>query len=168
MATSSEFFANKNKLDWESERHGDLVYKYAEELANAKAELEDLKLVLEIERAELDKDIRADPEAWGIGKITEEAVRTTILLQTVIKKLTRKINKAKHHVDIVQAALTALEAKRRSMDNLVSLHGQQYFASSSSHGVSSDDGEGQRQKASKGLMAKTAKQLKKEAEEEDE
>jgi len=73
-------------LDVEWLRQPQLMIKYAKISAEAKMEVLSAKENLDLVRAELDKDIRSDPDKFGIAKITESAVLNTIISNQRYKK----------------------------------------------------------------------------------
>jgi len=106
-----------------------LYHKYAKKLANAKQHLEEEKAELELCKAELDRDIRSEPGQFNLEKITENVVSSTIIIQDKYQQRQAEVIDLKHQVDILQAAVTTLDHRKRALENLVSLHGQDYFSS---------------------------------------
>jgi hypothetical protein len=104
---------------------------WGEKLADAQLELDEAKSVLAVVVAELDNDIRSDPESHGVKKITESAVSSAIPRSDVHQRAVKKLNKARHAVNVLQAAVDGLEHRKRALTSLVELHGQDYFATPS-------------------------------------
>lgn len=130
-------------LDTEWIRQPTLFFEYAEQLTDARNELDEAKSRLEVAKAELDEvcasldtQIRSNPESFGVtSKITETVVKNTVLLHADYKKAKKKcediqkeILQTKHNVDILQAFVSSLDVKKTALENLVKLHGQNYFA----------------------------------------
>ena len=103
--------------------------EYGERLADAQFVLDQAKSKLEVLKAELDALIRKDPAMFGLAKITEGAVATTVTAHPGIVDAVAAVNEAKHTVNILQAAVDGLEHRKRALTMLVELHGQAYFAS---------------------------------------
>ncbi len=116
------------QLDKEWVGQAVLFMEWAEKLADKRAELEDLKDALTIVEAELSRSIRNDPTEYGVSKVTEAAVKAAIPECKDYRRAVRRINKAKHVVDVYQALVTAIDHRRRALENLVNLHGQKYFS----------------------------------------
>lgn len=117
------------RLDEEWVGQPKLYLHYAKELADARRDLDLAKNELELTRAELDADIRADPSQYEFdGKPTEKAIEACILCQKRYKKANEEVISAKHAVDVFAAMVTALDHRKRALENLVDLHGQGYFA----------------------------------------
>ena len=83
---------------------------------------------LDLTKAELDKEIRMHPESFDIAKITEAAVTAAIISHSKYKEANRNYLDAKYESDVSSAAVRAIDARKDALENLVRLHGQQYFA----------------------------------------
>lgn len=118
-----------NQLDVEWLKQPKLYERYAERLADAKRDLEIAKSELEVTRAELDQDIRDRPDAYDLGKVTEPAIANVILTEKEYRRSRKKVIECKHFVDVLDAMVTALDHRKKALENLVFLHGQSYFAS---------------------------------------
>ena len=105
-----------------------LYHKYAKKLATAKQKLEEDKAELELCKAELDRDIRSNPSEFNLEKITENVVSNTIITQEKYRALQAQMLDTKHQVDVLQVAVTTLDHRKRALENLVNLHGQDYFS----------------------------------------
>lgn len=105
-----------------------LLMRYARNAAQARMALDKAKEALELARAEIDKKIRTIPEKYGIEKVTEGAVQAAILTQTAFKEATDTFIQAKFDADIAQGAVNAVNQRKDALENLVRLHGMQYFA----------------------------------------
>lgn len=115
-------------LDLEWLDQASLMLKYTKHFAKTRKQLDEAKENLDVIKAELDKDIRNNPDDYGIDKITESVVQNTILLQPGYKLANKKVIDCKYEVDIAIAATRAFEQRKDALENLVRLHGQQYFA----------------------------------------
>ncbi len=122
------FEIDQNRLDEEWVNQPTLFFKYAKKLAEAKQDLDDAKNHLNVTHAEISKDIRETPEDFDLAKVTEKAIESLIPLEEQYVKAQVCLTKAKYKVDIYQAAVTALEHRKSALQNLVSLHGQNYFS----------------------------------------
>lgn len=136
---ASDFRPDKDALDEEWVKQPELFHQYAVEHADATLELEELKDTIEVIKAELDKDIRAHPKRYGFQKITDAVVKAAIPEQEEYKKAVRRVNKAKHKVDVLAAGVKALDHKKKALENLVYLHGQNYFSSPRGDGNNSKE-----------------------------
>ena len=90
------------------------------------------------EMARLDRRIRRLPKKFKIDRLTETTVANTILLQpsykdaeTEVWRIEGLIDKAYHYHNLLEAAAKALDNRKSSIESLVKLHGQSYFATPS-------------------------------------
>ena len=112
----------------ESQKQPDLVYNYTQLLADAKLKRDEAKDHVALVRAELDRDIRAEPEDFEIGKLTETVVEQTIICQGEYREALTAMRQAQHEVEKLYAITNSLEHRKKSLEHLVYLHGQGYFA----------------------------------------
>lgn len=119
---------DETALDIEWLEQSGLMMRYARNAASARMELDRAKEALELVKAELDKEIRMNPESFDIEKITDKVVENTIPMQKAYIEANDTFIKAKFDLDIAQAAVRAIEARKDALENLVRLYGQQYFA----------------------------------------
>lgn len=64
-------------------------------------------------------------------KITETTVKNAVTSDREVQKARSAIIEAKHEVDVLSAAVSALDQRKRALENLVTLHGQSYFSTPS-------------------------------------
>jgi len=122
------FNIDQNTLDTEWVAQPKVFYEYAIKLADARRDLEQSKAALDVVRAELDSKIRINPDSFGVLKVTETVISNTIITQTGYQDSLDDMLTAKHNVDILQAAVNALDHRKSALERLVSLHGQNYFS----------------------------------------
>jgi hypothetical protein len=128
---SSPFSIDELRLDREWLAQAELVHEHCLNLADAKLRHNEAKAEADVVAAELDRDVRLHPTKYGLDKLTETVVANTITLQPAHKEAHKKLIQAKHDVDVLEAAVSALEHKKRALENLVALHGMDYFATPS-------------------------------------
>ena len=105
-----------------------LMMQYSRHAAKTRLEVERKKEELDIVRAGLDMKIRVDPEKYGIVKLTESVVSSTIITQKEYMEVNEEFLLLQYESNMAQGAVRALEGKKTALENLVKLHGQQYFA----------------------------------------
>lgn len=120
---------DRSKLDEEWENQAEVVFDYGEKQAEARADLAEEEDAFEAIKAELDKAIRDNPESYGCSKVTEPAIRLCIANQAEYQTAKDRLRRAKFRVDMLTAMLIALDHKKKALEHMVILHGQQYFAS---------------------------------------
>lgn len=128
MTEPNDFQIDPHALDQEWLRQADLYHGYAVRLADARKHYETTKAEQEREDANLMRDIRESPADYGLDKITEAAVAACIQSNKGHCEGVQKLINAKHRIDLLQADVNALDHKRRALENLVELHGQDYFS----------------------------------------
>jgi hypothetical protein len=143
---------DENMLDREWVKQPKLFFNWARKLAGARLRLDEAKADLDLVRADLDRDIRANPKKYNLVKVTEDAVKNCIVTLDEYLEALRMVNKNKHQVDIYDAAVKALDHKKRALEKLVDLHGQNYFSSPRT----SD--EGMRQAKGRAVSARTRRE----------
>ena len=119
-----------------------LVFFYGTNLAEAvenldKAKLREQLLKDELEgvRAKLDLDIRANPEKFGIAKITENAIANAIILEKKVTQKKEEITEAAQEritaqsaVNTASSAFEAIKQKKKALENAVQLLLANYFS----------------------------------------
>jgi len=128
MDYEKDMHIDEEALDVELLNQPERVYKYSKLLAEAKQELELAKENLSLVKAEIDLDIRYNPDKYKLQKVTETAITNIILLEEEYKEAQARLNKAMYEVNVLQGAVYAINDRKSSLENLVKLHGQDYFA----------------------------------------
>ncbi len=133
-----------NRLDDEWINQPKMYFKFSERLTDAKEELERCKGRIEIAgdelkeiKARLSLRIRKNPKKFfgDEGKPTETAIENRILVhplyakaKAVIYQLDEKLIAANKKVSTYYSAVHTLDHRKAALERLVSLHGQNYFA----------------------------------------
>ena len=116
------------RLDEEWIEQPELFHTYAQKLADANSEFDTAKAGLEVTKAELDREIRQNPDSFELSKLTEPLITSTVLIQPEYSKANRILIEARHTRDILQATVNALDHRKKALEKLVELHGRDYFA----------------------------------------
>ena len=119
---------DETALDVEWLQQADLMYKYARYQAETKKAMDEAKERLDFIKAKLEMDIRTNPESYGLSKVTESAIASTILLQSEYQEASKKYIEAKYENDVAVAAVRAIDQKKTALENLVKLLSVSYFA----------------------------------------
>jgi len=114
-------------LDQEWKRQPELVFKYGMMLADARRELQRAERMLVDRKNELSRDIRENPEAYGLAKVTESAIQTAIELDKRYLDWRDEIDQLRYEVGVLAAAMEALQHKRRALEKLVDLYLADYY-----------------------------------------
>jgi hypothetical protein len=115
-------------LDCEWLGQAELMIKYTRHAAKVRMELDQSKQALDIVRAGLDKDIRELPKQYGLEKVTDKAVESTIITLMEYQEAFQEYLDAKYEADMAQGAVQAFQQRKDALQELVRLHGQSYFA----------------------------------------
>ena len=125
------FHIDLSALEREWVHQPKLYFIYAEELAQARRELEESKANMEIVAAEVDKRVRKYPEKYGMEenvKLTEAMVKAAVKDSKKLKKAQEEFRAIQYKVNVAQAVVTALDHRKSALGKLVDLHGQNYFS----------------------------------------
>ncbi len=117
-----------NALDVEWLEQPDLMRKYAKYAADVKRVMDETKERLDVTKAKLEMEIRTYPANFGLEKVTESAIQSTIILQESYQELSKEYIQAKYEYDVATAVLRALEQRKSALENLVKLLSVSYFA----------------------------------------
>lgn len=124
-----------DNLDEEWTRHPKRVEKWAALEVEAKSEVLTAKATLDAVEAETLLNLRMTPSEYNLpDKPTELILKAAVLLQKEYKLAQKVYFRAKYKVDLCAAAMTTLEHRKRALENLVTLHGQSYFAKPTARG----------------------------------
>jgi len=125
-------------LDVEWTEHPKVFMEISEELADARKKLDTLRFKLDVAEADEENSIRSDPESHGITKITEGLVKAALANSEKLQATKKRIIDQQHEVGLLASCVSALEHKKRALEKLVILHGQQYFAGPAAPRVTAD------------------------------
>ena len=116
------------QLDVECVRQADRTFHWAQASILASAEEDRAKLDLEILESKLEMDCRDNPLDYGLVRITEGGIKAAIRIHDKRVAAFKHWIEAKRQSRILTAAVSAMETKKRMLQGLITLHGQQYFA----------------------------------------
>lgn len=98
------------------------------QLTNAKAELLRAEADVKVAEADVSMKIRKRPAKYGIdGKLTEDIVKKQVVLHDAMREANDRYNDYKSKVDFLQSAIGTIEVKKRTLENLVTLYGLDYY-----------------------------------------
>jgi hypothetical protein len=127
-----EFDSDKSiepgQLDVECVRQPELFFKWAERSIGVRAEVDRLKLEMETTEAKLALEARSFPSEYGITKVSEHAISAGVTASEKFQTAAKAHLAAKYEAALYDSAVAAMEQKKRMLEVLVTLHGQEYFA----------------------------------------
>lgn len=122
------FNIDLHNLDKEWSRQPGLYFKWASILADARRDVEQANAKLDLTKAELDSDIRSNPERFDLPKLTEPAIKNCILAHGRHIAAAEHAAKLKHDVDVLSAAVVALDHRKKALEGEVTLFCHSYNA----------------------------------------
>lgn len=139
MKEEIDFFdLDKHQLDEEWINQPELYYVHSTNLTEAKRDYELSKSKLELVSAEIKMDIRKNPSNYGLDKVTEDAIKTALVLSNEYKEQDKATIESKYKVDSLQAIVDALDHRKKALENLVHLFGMNYFSTPKAKEVDRD------------------------------
>jgi anaerobic selenocysteine-containing dehydrogenase len=130
MATKveeSDFVIDKNNLGNEWLRQPILYLKYSQKAADAHRDVDECKNTLEITRAEMSIRMRKDPEKYDLVKVTETALSSAVDISEDVKNSQADLIEARHDYEVLQAAVGAMEHRKKALESYTSLFLAGYF-----------------------------------------
>jgi len=119
---------NPRNLQHEWEHQAAVFYQFSSQLADARAAEDDAKRELDVTKAELDADIRSDPDSYGIERVSEGAIKNVMIQQKSYDVAVKTHNSAIHAVRMLEAMVKALEHRRTALKALVDLKLASYYS----------------------------------------
>lgn len=114
-----------NNLDQEWLLQPRLFMNYSAELTDARRDSAFIAEKLEVTKAEADKRVRLQ---FVDQKVTVDQIRAAVQQDVEVQKIARDAIEAEHKVNMLQAAVRSFDQRKDALENLVRLHGQNYFA----------------------------------------
>lgn len=132
MPKDLDLSIDKTDLATEWVNQPTLYFEWAKYAADCQADLDRAKSRLELAKAEVEQSIRDAPSDYGIVKATDKSVEATVLTQPEYRAALKAVNTAKHDLAVANAAVQALEHRKRSLTLLVELWIREYYTSDAS------------------------------------
>ena len=134
-----------NNLDKEWLNQPRFFFRYASELADARRDHESAKAELKVVAAQKSNRFRKKAAIKG-EKTTESQISSLVQSNSDYVLAEQQMIAARHRMDVLDAAVTALEHRKHALENMVRLHGQSYFATPRSSSDNKDVVENSRKK----------------------
>jgi cellulose biosynthesis protein BcsQ len=119
---------DETSLDIEWLEQATLFLRYSKNAALREKEKDQAKEALDLAKSELDRDIRTNPEKYGIEKITDKVVENIIPTQDQYKEASEAFINAKYEWNVAKGAVDAFNQRKEALENLTRLNGQNWFA----------------------------------------
>jgi hypothetical protein len=120
---------DETALDLEWLGQPQLAYEYAQYQADARKVMDIAKENQMVIHAEVEQEVREDPDAFKLAKVTEKAIEAAILQDSRYRAASKKVINCQHEYSSSQAAVHAIEHRKQALENLVKLMGMNYFSS---------------------------------------
>lgn len=129
MGYKEDAVIDKFALDEEWIRQPTCYLEWAERWVDAIDNRDHKKAQLDLIEAELDKEIRSDPESFGISKLTEGAVRSILIQQTSFKNAQEAYLQAIKEARVLDIAKETIgDHKKEALKNLTQLYLAGYYS----------------------------------------
>lgn len=112
------------RLDKEWCEHSMRFFKLSLRLAKAREMHVEAKVLMDLCYAKTADRIRNDPDS----KKTENAIKETVQRSKEYQAAQEGVSSARENMDFYEAAVNAMEHRKRALENIVILRGQSYFA----------------------------------------
>ncbi len=115
-------------LDKEWRQQSLLYAHWAEKAVDASFEYDKAKERLDVTRAELDMNIRKDPLSFGIEKVTEGSIQSTIIGNAIFQEASNKLFETKRDAKLLEVARDSFEHRKRALEKLTDLFLSKYYS----------------------------------------
>ena len=122
------FDLDENRLDQEWLNQPRLYFQHATLLASARKELERAKAKENLVAAEVELDVRKRPEHYGIDKVTEGVVSSTVTVQARYQSAKQELLNAQHEVRVHEVDVATLDHRKKALENMVQLQMANYYS----------------------------------------
>lgn len=119
---------NQYELDKEWASHPKMMEDCCRAGADARLAFDEAKDLLELEHAKLYSAISSDPARYGLPKATDAVVSAAVLQQKSYQQLQASVRELRHAMQVMDAGKSALEHRKKALEDLVALHLSGYFA----------------------------------------
>jgi len=119
---------DRYSLDKEWEKQSVLYMDWAERAAEKQLFRDQMKFNLEYVKANLDYQIRSNPEKYGLIKITETSIQSAIISQPEYISARKKLIEAEYDLSLIQSIKEALHHKKKALENLTQLWLSGYYS----------------------------------------
>lgn len=117
-----------NQLDVQAATQGDIYFKWAKRAVFAHKQMDRLKLKLDVLTSTLSNKIRLNPDTYGIDRVTEGAIDCAVKTSGEYLEIYEQVTESRYECSLLDKAVDALEQRKRMIECLITLHGQEYFA----------------------------------------
>jgi len=124
----TDFEVDIHALETEWVNQPKFFMRYALMAAEARRDHEEAKNRVKILEAELSLDVRRDPAKYGLSKTTEDSIKATVITDPTMVLAQKEIIASRHDMDVADAAVTAMEHRKKALEKEVDLYIAGYFS----------------------------------------
>ncbi len=117
---------NETELDRDLADQSGMHYDVGVAKADTEEAVAIAKSEVDLVKAELELEIRTEPEKFNIAKPTEATIAATVLVQPRYRKALKNLIDAQHEDSVVRAALSASDHKKSMLGKYVDLYLSNY------------------------------------------
>ena len=128
LIEKSDLTIDPYDLDNEWVKQPNLYGRYASMAADARRDFDEDKVQVDVVYAELDADIRRNPESYNLVKPTENSIKSAIPGQERYREAVQAMIDSRHHMDVVNAMVSALDHRKTALSKLVDLLLADYYS----------------------------------------
>jgi len=145
---SEDVKVDKFGLDVEWENLPKLYTKWSEKLVDQENLKDRLKSRLELKYAELDIDIRTNPNNYGLGdSFPERVIKSTIFKNKDYNEIQEELLQTQRNIRVLKVAVKGIKDKGRAVDRLTKLYLKNYYVEGKEKGQEEVDATRQAQSA---------------------
>lgn len=115
-------------LDLAAATQAETFFYWAQQSVAARMAMDRAKLTLELVESRLKQKARANPDEFDLAKVTEGSLDEVVKGHSEYLESQDTYMKAREESLLLDWAVGAMEQRKRMIEVLVTLHGQQYFA----------------------------------------
>ena len=121
MDYASLMSIDPNRLDQMWLEHTGRYMEMVQHAVDARINYEGLKDRLDVVKAQVDRNIRANPSAYGLEKVTEGAVGAAVLLSQPYMDAQAGVTEARKVQLLTQGAVDAMEHRKKALEEITQL-----------------------------------------------
>jgi hypothetical protein len=137
---------DKHRLHAEWERQPKMYHEAADRLAEADGEVDRLKGIMELMAAEVEMEVRENPQGFGMKKATEASVEKAVIMDQRFQRAQSAFLGAKAKARHLRAEVMYLDQRKTALEYLSKLRLADYFADPRISGDEREEGEEQLRK----------------------
>lgn len=119
---------DEHDLDKVCREHSRHYMLWALRLADAQFNADEAKAKLDLTEVELARDVRNHPTQFDVKRVTDKAVAETVKAHKSYQRALRNLHKKVRRVGRVKAVVNALDHRKKMIEGMVFLRGQNYFS----------------------------------------